>query len=173
MRQRWWLPSGKCLFRISIKTQCSEAFVVLIQGYTNPVRQFIRGTKFCTWAPNLCGSSVWTCYMPPICHLHSWNSWYILGMDVIFCTPGFIEILQVNLGYYRKFDHAQFHNFLYIYRTIDCHTTWPSDSSSQLLYEQERCNTGIAHDPTYLLFHSCMAVRPSITFAMYFHISKL
>lgn len=104
----------------------------------------------------------------------SWNGSYILGMAPIFCTPGFTEVLQVNLGYYLKFDHAHLNILLYIYPTIECHTAWQSDSSSQLPYEQElHCNMGIPHDPTYLLSHSCVAVRPYITFAMYFRILNL
>jgi len=32
---------------------------ILIQGCTNPRHQFAMVTKFCTVAPNICGSLVW------------------------------------------------------------------------------------------------------------------
>jgi hypothetical protein len=46
--------------------ECPEAFVILLQRYTNPVRHVTRATTFCTLAPKLYGSSVRT-FVSPIC----------------------------------------------------------------------------------------------------------
>jgi hypothetical protein len=53
----------------------------LVQGFTNPGRQPVLGTKFCTVAPNIGGSSVW-------------NLLYVtlLAPRILRWLPGFLDI---------------------------------------------------------------------------------
>jgi hypothetical protein len=57
-------------------TECYEHFApkLLVQGCTNPGRRVARATAVCTVAPNVCGSSVWTCCMSLFWRLDFWCS---------------------------------------------------------------------------------------------------
>lgn len=153
-------------------TEYPEALVVILQGYTNPVRQFIRTTQICTLAPHLYGSSLWSCFISPYV-AYNLECLYLLGMAPIFCTPGFTEVLEENLGYYLKLDHANLSFYIF---TVPLTVTRPDHVTAPFSYPTSRSfivTQEIPRDPTYLLFHSCVAVRPYVTFATYFQILKL
>ena len=57
----------------------------LCQGCTNPGHQVARATKFCTVAPNICGSSVW--YLLDVTVLMQRNFVATTRLPQNLCTP--------------------------------------------------------------------------------------